>query len=517
MIKKVEIQEVVVKYRKIIELSNRVIEAIRIQNTSLKGTLLDNLLKRIEEIIIDIPVKNKPEFDNVISNMYDPIENQDDVLVADYLESIINPFFSRLLESIVTNLEPSLQRVELSDELYVELTATGNYTIKFRGIYFHSNNSPEEEALKLAEYWDEPMEKVCLVWGLGLGYHILKMLEIDHYRKIYVFEPENIVIETCKKYGVWNQIEKSGRAVIVPDYNGKECAKYAAKYVNSKLNIHYPTLKAMREGELKESFKKFYTTFSSQRNQKRSYYMSFRENTSLEINGLDELKFNSEAYRAIIVSAGPSLDKNYLELKKKGKNSVIIATAPTLSKLYKAGIIPDCVVISDTNETCKRFHNGAEDAKCSLVFSSTASVLFVSEHKGPKYILCPEGFEPAERLAKDKGWPIIKSYGSVALTSLALAIYKGFKEIIFVGQDLCYKGNAMHAEGTSTPFLENGKNLRVLKDIYGDRVTTSSDLAIFKSQIESTIREHKDIKFFNATEGGLHIEGAKDVMLTHLL
>lgn len=245
--------------------------------------------------------------------------------------------------------------------------------------------------------------------------------------------------------------------------------------------------------------------------------MSFRENTSLEIKGLDELEFNSEAYRAIIVSAGPSLDKNYLELKKKDRNTIIIATAPTLGKLYKAEIIPDCVVISDTDEACKRFHNGAENAKCPLVFSSTASVSFVSEHQGPKYILCPEGFTPAESMAKDKGWPIIKSYGSVALTSLALAIYKGFTEIIFVGQDLCYKGNAMHAEGTSTRIIEHGNNQKVLKDIYGDEVTTSNDLAIFKSQIESTIREHKNIKFFNATEGGLHIEGAKDVLLKHLL
>ena len=352
---------------------------------------------------------------------------------------------------------------------------------------------------------------------MGLGYHILKMLELDPYRKIYVFEPEKSVLEACIKYGLYQKILDSKRVEIIYDPTCSECGKYAGKYMESRLNIYYPTFTIMPEGPIKDSLRKYYTAFSSTNHQKRSYYMSFRENTSLEFKGLPDLVFRPEAKRAIIVSAGPSLDKNYLELKSAGKDTVIIATAPTMRKLYKADIIPDCIVISETSAGCKEFHKGVENADCPLIFSSTASVPFVYDHIGPRYIFCPEGFEPAEKLAKKNGWPIIQSYGSVALTALAFIIYKGFKEIVFIGQDLCYKGGFRHAEGTSHRFTKSELNPTNAKDIFGDDVTIPNDFALFKTQIESIIKQHPEISFLNATEGGVHIENAKDVLLKEVL
>ena len=493
-----------------------IIGSIRSQNMCQKYELMNCFIPKLEDVIESIPDPFNKDILPIIDQIYGTIENKDDVLLADFLENLLTPFLCNILENGVTEIDISLQKVKLSNDLTVELTSSGNYTMCFKGIYFHSNVSPDIEALQLANYWDEPTEKVCLVWGLGLGYHILKLLEKDTYRIVYVFEPEKEVIEAYQKYGVRNQIDSIGRAKIFYDPSGNECAKYTKQYCLSKLNIHYPTLEVMPEGELKDSFKKYYTAFSSTKHQKRSYFMSFRENTNIEFKGLPELVFDSKAYRAIIVSAGPSLDKNYQELINVEKDTIIIATAPTMGKLYKAGIVPDCVVISDTDEICKKFHKGAEEAVCPLVFSSTASIPFVAEHKGPKYILCPEGFEPAERLAKEKGWPVLKSFGSVALTALALAIYKGFKEIVFVGQDLCYKGKQMHAEGTATRFLDYENNRSVLKDINNEDVTVSNDLALFKTQIEITIQEHPEIRFLNATEGGLHIKGTKDIKLNDL-
>ena len=211
------------------------------------------------------------------------------------------------------------------------------------------------------------------------------------------------------------------------------------------------------------------------------------------------------------------MDKNYLELKNVKEDTVIIATAPTMRKLYKAGITPDCVVISETSDRCKKFHNEVEDITCPLVFSSTASVPFVAIHKGPRYILCPNGFEPAENLAKANNWPILNSYGSVALTALVLAIYKKFHEIIFIGQDLCYKDSILHAEETSARYVKMPSSIYNAKDIFNEDVTIPNDFLLFKSQIETTIKDNPEIQFFNATEGGIHINGTTDVKLTEVL
>jgi hypothetical protein len=506
-------REDVIKYREIVTLIPEVVRSIRTQNSCLKRDLLYSLLQKLGEVAPYLSTDNQEAFAGMINQLFQPIEKQDDILTADYLETMVKPFFNNLLETEVSMADPTSQSIKFNDEIDIELTSSGNYTMKFRGIYFHSNNSPENEALQLARYWDDPKEKVSLVWGIGLGYHVWEMLKLDPYRKIYVFEPEKPVLEVCKKYGLYDHIQNSGHAEIIYDPSGFECGKYAKKYIDSRLNIYFPTFEVMPETPLKESLKKYYTVFSSTNHQKRSYYMSFRENTSLEFHGLDELEFNPKAKKAIIVSAGPSLDKNYLELKSVKEDTVIIATAPTMRKLYNVGIIPDVVVISDTLPEAQKYHEGAENAKCPLVFSSTASVPFVSDHQGPKYILCPEGFEPAEKLAKANGWPIISTYGSVALTALALTIYKGFKEIIFIGQDLCYKGNILHADGTSRLYTNNSYNTPNAQDIYGENVVIPNDFALFKSQIETTIKKHPEIIFLNATEGGVHIEGTKDVKL----
>lgn len=510
-------REDIIQYREIVNLIPEVVRSIRTQNSCLKRDLLDSLLQKLSEVAPYLSSDSQETFAGLVNQLFQPIEKQDDILTADYLETMLRPFFNNLLETEVSTDESSLQSIRFNDEMNIELTSNGNYTMKFRGIYFHSNNSPEDEALQLSRYWDDPKEKVSLVWGIGLGYHIWEMLKLDPYRKIYVFEPEKPVLEACKKYGLYEQIQDSGHAEIIYDPYGTECGKYVKKYIDSRLNIYYPTFEAMPDSPLKESLKKYYTAFSSTNHQKRSYYMSFRENTSLEFHGLDELTFNPKAKRAIIVSAGPSLDKNYLELKNAKEDTVIIATAPTMRKLYKAGITPDCVVISDTSAKCKEFHAETEDVTCPLVFSSTASVPFVAIHKGPRYILCPNGFEPAETLAKENGWSIIKSYGSVALTALALAIHKGFKEIVFIGQDLCYKGRTLHAEGTSALLTKTETSVTNAKDIFGDDVTIPNDFALFKKQIECTIKEHSEISFLNATEGGVRLEGANNVKLSEIL
>jgi hypothetical protein len=138
-------------------------------------------------------------------------------------------------------------------------------------------------------------------------------------------------------------------------------------------------------------------------------------------------------------------------------------------------------------------------------------------YRGIKYILCQKGFEPAEKLAKEKGWPIISSFGSVALTALTMVIEKGFKEIVFIGQDLCYKDNLMHAKETATQLaIDNKERIKGL-DIFGNTVSIPANLAVFKSQIEDVIANNPNIRFLNATEGGLHITGAKDCKLRDVL
>lgn len=505
-------------YRECLILSKRCIKAIHQQNIFLKARIMDSFLNQIGIIHQNLPEEKKETFDIYIRMLLEASEKKDDVLLADYLENLMNPFLGEIIEGMIHVISTDKQSIRINNEMSVEITSSGDYTLLFRDIYFHSNVSPSIEATEFVDYWDDPKESVSLVWGLGLGYHILKMLELDFYRKIIVFEPERRLLDIAMEYGVLKQIEKAGRAVIKVDPNGKLCAEYMSKYCDSRLLIHYPTLEVMKDGMLKDSLKRYYSSFLASMDQKRSYEMSFRENTKTVFKGIPDLKFSLSAKKAIIVSAGPSLDKNYLELKNKKEDTIIIASVQTMRKLYNAGIIPDCVVISDIAPELRKKHEGIESADCPLVFSSTASVPFIAEHKGPRFIFCQRGFWPAEHLANKRGWPIMDSYGgSVALVSLSLAIEKGFKEIVFIGQDLCYKGSNMHAKDTSAPFVSEKIERKMGKDIFGEEVSIPTNLSMYKNSIEKVIKEHRSIRFINATEGGLHIEGTTDMKLKDIL
>ena len=50
---------------------------------------------------------------------------------------------------------------------------------------------------------------------------------------------------------------------------------------------------------------------------------------------------------AIVVSAGPSLNKNIVELRKAKNKAFIVAVDTAVKPLVKAGIIPDLYVVVD--------------------------------------------------------------------------------------------------------------------------------------------------------------------------
>lgn len=56
-----------------------------------------------------------------------------------------------------------------------------------------------------------------------------------------------------------------------------------------------------------------------------------------------------------------------------------------------------------------------------------------------------------------------------------------------------------------------------MDDIYGKKVRTSNPLNMFRENIEVIIKQHKDIKFINATEGGAHINGSEVKFLNEVI
>lgn len=225
----------------------------------------------------------------------------------------------------------------------------------------------------------------------------------------------------------------------------------------------------------------------------------------------------------ILVSAGPSLNKNIKDLKAAVGKACIIATDTALKPLLNEGIVPDLFVIVDGLKPAELFeHKGI--SKSGMVTMSAVSIEPMKLHKGKKYFYSAESEYETELMRKisamkdrDILLPALPTGGSVATSAYSLGVHMGSRIIILVGQDLALTGNKAHVDGafkdekceidlTSPAFSE-------IEAVGGGTVITRNDLKFYLEWFEETIKKWNHIQTIDATEGGALIHGAKNMTL----
>lgn len=211
----------------------------------------------------------------------------------------------------------------------------------------------------------------------------------------------------------------------------------------------------------------------------------------------------------IIVSAGPSLEKNLHLLKGNEDKFIIITGIRTLRTLKNAGIKCDFACVIDGSEVMYEVAKEALNEEVPLFFQETANKKIIEEYKGKKiYFTAPIYKELNIKLFNFNTDPLFQG-GSVSHSCLAIANYMGCNPIIFIGQDLAYTNNQIHAAGATIEGEELESNFFQLyvDDIYGNKVPTTYPLNTFRKSFEEFIKCYDDKVYINATEGGANIEG----------
>ncbi|AYD40708.1 DUF115 domain-containing protein [Clostridium fermenticellae] len=231
---------------------------------------------------------------------------------------------------------------------------------------------------------------------------------------------------------------------------------------------------------------------------------------SLPVNNFKN-KFNGKS--AIIVSAGPSLEKNIDYLYKIQKNFIIICGLRNLEGLLKKNIIPDFICLLDALDINYEFIKNCSDINIPIVFHESSSYKVIESYKGPKILFLHEAsFSKAICKKVDS----LYQGGSVAHVCTSFAAYLGCKNIIFIGQDLAYTDDKFHASSASFGDEEkklDGRDYFFVDDVFGGKVKTDSVFDLFKQNLEQFIKMNSDINFINSTEGGANIIGTKVMLL----
>ena len=228
---------------------------------------------------------------------------------------------------------------------------------------------------------------------------------------------------------------------------------------------------------------------------------------------LESYDFSDKA--AIVVSAGPSLDKNIKYLKFAKNKMFLIAVDAAAKAMIKEGVKPDIIITIDPikDETI------LQDEKLlntTMICSMYSHYKIIRQHKGVLYFQTTES-EFSKQIYEKYGHKkmSLPSGGSVANNAFSLAEMLGFGTIILVGQDLAYPNGQVHSKAAEYKTLDDTNLINTDDNKYfevesndGGKILTEGNMNVYRKWFEERICDTK-ANVINATEGGAKIEGAE--------
>ena len=242
---------------------------------------------------------------------------------------------------------------------------------------------------------------------------------------------------------------------------------------------------------------------------------------------LQPLRNTCSGLSAIIVSAGPSLDKNINILKENKDKYIIIAVDTIVEKLLINGIKPHFVCVLERVyalyvECFRPLFRRWRKELCDviLVSQSVCASQIVGRWPGPVVVVGKDDIN-LERAIVGRllGGTILPSGASVSHMCLGLAWYLGVDSAALVGQDLAY-GDMGESHARDYTFLgqetyEAGipeSERLLIEGISGTPVRTNHWWKYFRD-VFTTMIPKLGIPVFDCTEGGAFIPGTRVLSL----
>lgn len=220
---------------------------------------------------------------------------------------------------------------------------------------------------------------------------------------------------------------------------------------------------------------------------------------------------------AIIVAAGPSLDKNIEELKRAKGKSFILAVDTAMRHLLQHNIIPDAMITMDPAKPFEYMNDSRlQDIPMFCILEANHEIM--DFHKGIKIWLRGGSFLGELFSHYGLEFEPYNPGGSVATGAFSVCVALDFERIVLVGQDLAYEGEKTHAGGEVSSIINEEQGIKMVEGIDGKKVKTRHDWLIYLEWFEASIKSVKNrIQVIDATEGGAKIHGSKIMALSDVI
>lgn len=343
-----------------------------------------------------------------------------------------------------------------------------------------------------------------------------------HYKNLTMFKKESVILFNDENWHNLNEFLQ----YFLQNIQHIAYAKNVKIYLTSFYRQHGTHIAK----EIVETLRKVITSaMHMYGNDPEDSLIGLRQNLEnlkwiLQSKDITKLKNKYINKPAIIVAAGPSLNKNIHHLHELKGKAVIIAVDTIAERLIKENIIPDFICsVERVPETYEYFyHNKNYPKEITLVGPPLLDKRIFENYKGNMLLAMRAGvgeyfwLGSLLELSDDS---LIMMGHSCAHVAFGMAVQLGCSPIVLMGQDLAYGKNEKetHASGTSYDKINmESTELMYTEGYYGDRVATTRIWLMFKHWYEAEINKY-NLVVINATEGGAKIENTIQMGLKEVI
>lgn len=419
----------------------------------------------------------------------------------------------------------------------IETAKNGEKTIKYiqdgHPIYLNSKYNPTNEADKyMSDTFDMPDESILIMFGISNGTYVRSYLKhVKKHTICVVYEPSIDIFKNLIHEVDISDLISSDRVHIVIEginentfssvldgriqvYNKDNNRCMAAPYYIELYPDAYKRFKRI----LIDIYEKLYIITNTAINYGKRVVRNDIGNMRYLPGCRSSIDFIGkfpEGLPAIVVAAGPSLDKNIDVLKKAKGKALIIVVDTAIKRVLKAGIIPDMIISIDMEKPVEMFE-GENLAEIPFLVDMDANIDVLDYVRPKNLIFCSSDSVIWDDLFKRAGSEIrvMQNGGSVATAAISVLIEWGFKRIILMGMDLGFTSNKLYAGSESQEIDADEDRYTYVKGIYEDKILVRKDYYIYLKWIEKIAGYFSDIEFIDATEGGTLKENTQ-IMTLH--
>jgi len=444
-------------------------------------------------------------------------------------------------------------------EIEFSLAPTGDLVGVLDGRALCSKRRPADEASTWAEQFDPQECGFIGIQGFGIGHHLRALYETHkNFSVILCFEPDLSLLRAVLERVDHSEWINQSIFLLATDPDDAptltQLITGAEAFLATGVEIGAHPASTKRLGELGSQFS---ATLLNVVKSTRTHLVTILAHSGYTLrnivmnagayttsSGILPLKDSCEGRAAILIAAGPSLQRNLelLEDPTIRERSVIIAVQTMLKPLLERGIKPHFVTALDHHEISKRFYEGLTEKDVEgvrLIVEPKANAAIIEAFPGEIVCTCEKQLDEllGSKLSRDMGE--IPPGATVAHLNYYLARYMGCTNIILIGQDLGFTDGQYYSSGAAIHTVWSGELsehrtlemfeweriarmkslLRVKEDIHGRQIFTDEQMSTYIAQFESDFQEDtkNNIRVINATEGGVKIAHTEIMTLNNAI